>query len=244
MANQHLNPAQRPSQTKIVATVGPACGETEQLAALMRAGVDVFRINTAHGTRAEHETRLAAIREASQATEQIVAILVDLAGPKIRLGELHGGQLECHSGEQVRFIRGEESTVATDLTTTYDRLVDELEPGDRVMLADGTVALIVNEVDDQSATCHVHQGGVVRSRQGVNLPGVKLSVAALGEKDRDNALWAVQADVDYVSLSFVRTAAEMRQLESTHRRGWRAGSCRGQDGKTGGAGEPRQKSSR
>jgi pyruvate kinase len=181
---------------------------------LIRAGVDVFRVNTAHGTRQEHQRRVQDIREAERSAGSLVAILVDLAGPKIRLGELPGGQLECVAGERVRFVRGREPSRPNELTATYDRLIDELNAGDRVVLADGTVALVVEEVSRDSAVCRVVQSGLVRSRQGVNLPGVKLSVPALGEKDRDNAVWAARAGVDYISLSFVRTAEEIQQLKA------------------------------
>ncbi len=209
-----LQPPRRPSQTKIVATVGPACEKRDRLVELVRAGVDVFRINTAHGTREEHQRRVDDIGEAGREAGHVVAILVDLAGPKIRLGELPHEAFECVPGAAVRFVRGEVSSAPDELTTTYERLLDELEAGNRVMLADGTVALAVEQVEDDSATCRVVQGGRVRSRQGVNLPGVKLSVPALGEKDRDNAIWAARAGVDYISLSFVRTADEIRQLKA------------------------------
>ncbi len=201
-------------QTKIVATVGPACGDVEKLTELIRAGVDVFRVNTAHGGRAEHQRRVDEIREASRNAGRIVAILIDLAGPKIRLGELPGGSLECVTGQEVRFVRGEESQAANALTTTYEPLVDELQAGDQVVLADGTVQLRAETVDADSAVCRIVQGGLVRSRQGVNLPGVRLSVPTLGSQDRDNALWAIEVGADFVSLSFVRTADDVRQLNA------------------------------
>ncbi|MHC4400993.1 MAG: pyruvate kinase [Planctomycetota bacterium] len=214
MSQQPVEPSRRPSQTKIVATVGPACGGRDQLVELITAGVDVFRINTAHGDREEHQRRLDDVCAAGQEAGRVVAVLVDLAGPKIRLGELPDGQLECVAGEEVRFIRGESPSNRNDLTTTYEPLIDELSEGDRVVLADGTVALVVVEANEDAALCRVVQGGLVRSRQGVNLPGVKLTVPALGEKDRDNAVWAARAGADYVSLSFVRTADEIRQLKA------------------------------
>jgi pyruvate kinase len=202
----------RPSQTKIVATVGPACEGVEKLAALIEAGVDVFRVNTAHGDRQQHARWVEDIRAAGRRTGRVVAVLVDLAGPKIRLGELPGGQLELETGDAVRFVRGDEAGGPGRLTTTYDRLVDELEPGDRVVVADGMVALSVERIEDDAAVCRVAQGGLIRTRQGVNLPGVKLSVPTLGEQDRANAEWAAENGVDFIGLSFVRTAADLRQL--------------------------------
>ena len=214
MSEAKLPPTRRPSQTKIVATVGPACDKPERITELIQAGVDVFRVNTAHGSREEHERRVAVIRESSRQLGQPVAILVDLAGPKIRLGELPKGQLRCVAGEQVRFLRGETANTPGDLVTTYPTLIDELSAGDRVMLADGTVSLVVEEVDADAATCRIVQTGLIRSRQGVNLPGVKLSVPALGERDRDNAAWAARAGIDFIGLSFVRSANDIRQLKS------------------------------
>jgi pyruvate kinase len=204
----------RPSQTKIVATVGPASNGPEILADLIRTGVDVFRVNTAHGDRAEHQRRVRDIRTAANAVGQQVAILVDLAGPKMRLGELPNGKLACNAGDQLAFVRGDSTDTPGELTTTYEPLIDELRPGDRVMLADGTVALRVAEVTPDRAICRVIQSGLIRSRQGVNLPGVKLGVPALGEKDRDNARWAARNGIDFISLSFVRAADEIRQLQA------------------------------
>ncbi len=183
-------PAGRFSKTKIVATIGPACESLDRLKALIVAGVDVFRLNMAHGSCQEQEVRLAAVRQAMDETGQFVAVLADLAGPKIRLGELPGGQMDCHAGASVRFVRGTIARGPQELTTTYEPLVDELAVGDRVMLADGTVSLIVEQRGKDFAQCRVVQPGLIRSRQGVNLPGVKLSVPALGPIDRENALWA------------------------------------------------------
>ena len=252
----------RPSRTKIIATIGPATSSQEKLAALLGAGVDVFRLNMAHGGPAEQEAPLAAIRAAAESVGRPAAVLTDLAGPKIRLGEIPGGQLVCNAGDRVRFVRGgemkeqkregrrekrdddvgashpsppfEEAEKGTGpicrngppgashkldlspfpLTTTYEPLLDELAVGDRIMLADGTVSLTVEEVDTDGATCRVVQSGVVRSRQGVNLPGVKLSAKALDETDRRNAVWAAKNGIDFVGLSFVRKAEEVRELKA------------------------------
>lgn len=205
---------QRPSQTKIVATIGPASERVEVLVDLIRAGVDVFRINTAHGNRDEHDGRLAAVREASDRVGRPIGVLVDLAGPKMRLGELPGGQIRCAAGEQFRFIRGDTISKPDELTTTYEPLIDELAAGDRVMLADGTVSLLVEHAGADEAVCRVIQPGTVRSRQGVNLPGVKLSVPALAAIDRDNAAWAARSGVDFLGLSFVRSPDDIRDLKS------------------------------
>ena len=201
------------SRTKIVATIGPACASQGRLAELVAAGVDVFRINTAHGDRREHQARLDDVRAVSRRLGQPVALLVDLAGPKIRLGELPGGQLRCELGMPIRFVRGQAARGPSELTTTYEPLVDELSPGDRVMLADGMVSLVVQRRERDFAECRVAQPGLIRSRQGVNLPGVKLSAPSLSETDREHAIWAAQGGVDFLGLSFVRAAADVRQLK-------------------------------
>ncbi len=205
----------RPSQTKIVATIGPASSSVEQLASLLVAGVDVFRLNMAHGGPEQQSVRLSAIRAASEKVGRPVAVLADLAGPKIRLGEIPGDQLLCNAGEQICFVRP--SSLAANpsaLTVTYEPLLDELEPGDRILLADGIVSLTVETVTAEKAVCRVVQPGVVRSRQGVNLPGVKLSVAALSDVDRENAVWAAQNGIDFVGLSFVRKPEDIQQLKA------------------------------
>jgi pyruvate kinase len=210
----------RPARTKIVATLGPASSSPEQLTALIRAGVDVFRLNMAHAGPAEQEPRLAAIRAAAMEVGRPVAVLTDLAGPKMRLGEIPGGQLVCNPGDRLRFVRSSPPSPLSPLpsplalTTTYEPLLDELVKGDRVLLADGTVHLAVETVTPDYAECRVVQPGVIRSRQGVNLPGVKLSIQALSNVDHENAVWAARQGVDFVGLSFVRFADEVLKLKS------------------------------
>ncbi len=202
------------ASTKIVATVGPACDTVEKLAELIACGADIFRINTAHGNREQHEQTLANIRTASEQTGTHVGVLLDLSGPKLRLGQLLVDPFHCETGEQVTFIRGDESTEPNQFTSSYKRLIDELAVGDRVMLADGTVSLVVERIAGDSAVCRVTSGGLVRSRQGINLPGVKLSVSAMRPADVDNAIWGAKKGIDFISLSFVRTAEDVHSLKN------------------------------
>lgn len=201
------------ANTKIVATVGPACSTESQLAALARAGVDVFRINTAHGSLGEHAQTVQRIRHVSGLLKRPLAILVDLGGPKIRLGRLPGDAIECAEGAEFRFIRGVESNSPNDLVITYDRLIDELEVGNHVMLADGIVSMLIVEKTADYARAEVVQAGIIRSKQGVNLPGAKLSLAALTDVDRQCAAWASVIEADFVGLSFVRSAADILELK-------------------------------
>lgn len=206
-------PSIREACTKIVATVGPACNSREKIAELISAGVDIVRINTAHGSREQHQQVLRQIREASVDCNFPAGVLLDLAGPKIRLGTLVTDPLECSLGMKLSFVRGKHTDAEHELTSTYERLVDELEVGDRVLLADGTVSLRVESSDGHRAECVVTAAGSVRSRQGINLPGVKLSVSALLPQDIDNAIWAAANGIDLVSLSFVRSPEDVRQLK-------------------------------
>ena len=185
---------------------------------MVEAGVDVFRLNLAHGDRGQHEATVSRLEEVRSRSRPL-ALLVDLAGPKIRLGPLPEDPLICHDGDELQFVRGPQSHGPTQLTSSYDRLIDDLQKGDSVMLADGNVGMVVLEKNDERALCRVVHGGSLRSRQGINLPGVELSVPALTEYDRVCIDWVVQHSVDYVSLSFVRSAAEiheLRELLRTH----------------------------
>lgn len=200
-------------RTKIVATIGPASRDESAIRGLVDGGVDVFRLNMAHGSIDEHQETLDRIRRVSDEVGRPIGVLVDLAGPKIRLGELPGGVVDCVEGSELSFIRGTESDRLDQFVTSYPPLVDELAVGDSVMLADGTISLVVTEKKADEVRCRVIQGGVVRSRQGVNLPGVKLSVAAMSAADWQHAEWAAASAADFVSLSFVRSPVEVTLLK-------------------------------
>jgi pyruvate kinase len=185
----------------------------EKLVALIRAGVSVFRINTAHGTAEERDQKLSDVRAAGEQAGAPIGVLVDLAGPKIRLGELYSDPTTCEVGQEFHFVPGTKSASPNELTSTYPALVNELAVGDAVMLADGTVSLTVIGKNQREARCRVTGGGTIRSRQGINLPGTKLSVPSLTEADMSNALWAAKKEVDFVSLSFVRKAVDVLLLK-------------------------------
>lgn len=209
-----VEPLNTRARTKIVATVGPACGTVEKLVELLQAGVDVFRVNMAHGDRAAHERSVANIREAERIIDRPVAILADLAGPKMRLGKLVQDPFNCEAGQEFIFIRGDEATNEHELTSNYPLLIDELKVGDMVMLADGTVSMRVEAKQRDSVRCRVVQEGIIRSRQGINLPGAALSVPSMTEEDTNNALWAAKCGIDFVSLSFVRSPNEIHALKT------------------------------
>ena len=171
------------ARTKIVATIGPACGTPEKMAELIRLGVDVFRLNMAHGSRQQHQEMVDAINQARSMTGIDVGILVDLAGPKIRLGDLYGDALELRVGDEVTFVKTERPESSHQLTCTYKPLVDELSVGDSIMLADGLLRLSVIDKSNDLARCVVVDGGILRGRQGVNVPGTHLSAPAMDDDD-------------------------------------------------------------
>jgi pyruvate kinase len=201
------------ARTKTVATIGPASASPEMLAKLFQAGVDVVRLNMAHGTRTEHELALKHVRAASIETGIPVAILVDLAGPKIRLGQLFEEPLVLENDDVVKFVRGGNSHKREELTCGYETLIDEVAIGDEIVLADGMARLKSIHKTGDELHCIVVDGGRVRSRQGVNLPGTVLSIPSLGTVDIENAIWAAAQGANFVSISFVRNADEVKQLK-------------------------------
>lgn len=203
-------------KTRIIATVGPASESSEVLRKLIEAGVDVFRLNFAHGSHEWLEGILGRIRAISTEMKTPIGVLGDLSGPKIRLGELQVEELTCIEGETITFIReGQASSSPSELTCTYEKLIDDVNVGDRILLADGTVALSVASKSEhgQSVICTITEGGKIRSRQGVNLPGVALSTPSITEKDEADLKWALANELDFIGLSFVRSAADIKQLK-------------------------------
>ena len=201
-------------KSKIIATVGPACADKETLSDLVSAGVDVFRLNFAHGAHAWLAKIVACVREISEELERPVALLGDLSGPKIRLGTLPEEGLNLHQGQECEFVNEAVPGDPLKLTSTYPHLIADLREGERVLLADGTVAMRVIEITEKSARCRVEQPGLLRSKQGINLPGTTLSTPSLTEKDRSDLAWALEQGLDFVGFSFVRSADDILLLRS------------------------------
>ena len=195
--------------TKIVATVGPASRSPEMIQGLLDAGVDVFRINASHGAHGDHATAIRLIRELSSKCGRTPGILLDLQGPKIRLGDFEGGVATLEKGARftitVKPILGNAQIAAT----TYTSLPNDVIPGNRVLLADGAVALRALEVAEDSVVFEVTDGGTVKNRQGINLPGVRVSIPSMTEKDIADLEFGLKQHVDLVALSFVRGPADV-----------------------------------
>jgi pyruvate kinase len=198
--------------TKIVATLGPATDDPATLKQLRDAGVDVFRLNASHGTQAEHAARIEKVRALCKGNVCHPAILLDLQGPKIRLGELQGGQCVLQNGQN--FVITTEPLIGNcrRASTTYTGLAREVAQGDRVLIADGAIELRVLSTDGVQINTEVVNGGVIGSRKGINLPGVAVSIPSLTEKDLDDLEFGLAAGVDFVALSFVRTAEDVLLL--------------------------------
>jgi len=202
-------------RTKIVCTIGPASETREALEALIDAGMDVARLNFSHGTMEDHARRLSAVRAAAQARGKPVAALQDLCGPKIRTGPLPGGTLALAANQRVTLIEGnavvEEPWV---IPIMYEGLAEDVSLDDRILLDDGRVGLKVIAIEGGRVLCDVEEPGVLRDRVGVHLPSKRLRISALTEKDEKDLAFGLSIGVDYVALSFVRTAADVVQLRA------------------------------
>jgi pyruvate kinase len=200
-------------RTRIVATVGPASSAPEVLDALIRAGVNVFRLNLSHGDHADHRTNFERIRRA--AGVRPIAVLADLCGPKIRVGRFPGGQVELVPGEVVTVTTRPDAVGGPGLIPSqYEALARDVRPGDRILLDDGLLELRVESTDGVDVRCRVVTGGVLRDRKGMNLPGVPVSAPALTDKDRDDARFALELGVDFLALSFVRRPNDVTALKA------------------------------
>ncbi|MBW3627670.1 MAG: pyruvate kinase [Gemmatimonadetes bacterium] len=199
-------------RTKIVCTLGPASWEPAVIESLIEAGMDVARVNFSHGTLEQHAATIRSVRGASDRLGRPVAVLADLQGPKIRVGELPE-PLELSFDDVIVFAPEGENR-GSELPTTYPELASELAPGDSVLLADGLLELVVVEVMPPRVTMRVINGGPLSSHKGINLPGVNFSTPSLTEKDLVDLEFALAHDVDYVALSFVREAADVVDLQS------------------------------
>jgi pyruvate kinase len=197
-------------RTKIVATLGPATANASTIGALIQSGANVLRINASHGTPELRGEWIAAARRAADSIEMPVAVLLDLQGPRIRVGDLSNPR-ELTPGEQVVFAP-EEVARGDDLPTTYDGLAKDARIGSRILLNDGLLSVEVTGVEAPRVRGRVIDGGIVTAHKGMNLPGLQVSAPALTEKDEEDVKDAVRAGVDYVALSFVRRAEDIDQL--------------------------------
>lgn len=207
-----------PHKTKIVATMGPASQSPETIERMIRAGMDVARLNFSHGDFATHERAIANLRGAAAAAGRRVAILADLPGPKIRIGALAVEPIELVAGERITLATA--GDVAGDrkrVSVGFDRLPQVVKPGDTLFLNDGYIELEVAAVRGADVECIVNVGGELRSRKGLNLPGIDLGISAFTERDRECLTFALAHGVDVVSQSFVESAADIEAVRRAAR---------------------------
>ena len=199
-------------RSKIVCTLGPATSSEEKIRELIAAGMDVVRINCSHGTLDEHGERIATVRRVAQEFDKPVAILVDLQGPKIRLAQFANGSEILEVGQSFTITTREVTGDATIVGTTFKGLPGDCQVGDTLLVDDGNIKLRVTQVSETDVTTEVVVGGRVSDHKGLNLPGAAVSVPALSEKDQQDLRWAMTQPIDYVALSFVRTATDVQDV--------------------------------
>lgn len=200
-------------RTKIIATVGPASNSEKIIKKLIRSGVDVFRLNMSHGDHTEHNKTFRLIRKVSLEMHRHIPILMDLCGPKIRVGTFQSGQVTLKQGENViitcRKVVGDVSIIPSQ----YRNLYKDVKPSERILLDDGNLELFVKKIKEREIFCSVIHGGVLKNHKGVNLPDTTISVASLTAKDKKDVSLVIELGADFVALSFVRSAKELQILK-------------------------------
>jgi pyruvate kinase len=201
-------------RAKIVCTLGPASASPERIGELIEAGMNVARLNFSHGSHDDHARMLQVVRSEADKRGRAIAALLDLQGPKIRVGKFEKGQVELKPGAELT-ITTDTSVIGDDkrVSTTYSQLPMDVRPGDQILLDDGYLALAVTEVQDRDVKTIVVTGGTLKNNKGINLPGVEVSAPALSEKDRKDIGFALRYGVDYVALSFVRRPEDVLEAK-------------------------------
>ena len=202
------------NRTKIVATLGPASSKKEVLLAMIKAGVDVCRLNFSHGSQADHQQVIDVIREINKKYKTNVGILADLQGPKIRIGLVKDGGINLIGGHRIEITTNELVGDDKQIYITYQSFPKDVRAGEIILLDDGKIQMRVIETNNHdSVLCEVIYGGILTSRKGVNLPNTKVSIPSLTEEDLTNLEFALQNDVEWIGLSFVRSAEDIIELK-------------------------------
>ncbi|MFP8487757.1 pyruvate kinase [Gracilimonas sp. Q87] len=201
-------------RTKIVCTIGPSCNTQEKIEDLLLHGMNVARVNFSHGTHDDHAKVIKHIRKAAKKYKYSVPVLMDLQGPKIRVGQMKDGAQELKTGSTVRITAEDVEGTSDVIPIDYKGLIREAEKGNTILLDDGLLEFKVTSQLPDSLEAKVVVGGILKSRKGVNLPNVKISVPSMTEKDIDDLAFGIKQDVDIIALSFVRTAKDVRDIIS------------------------------
>ncbi len=205
----------RPRKTKVIATIGPACDSPEILRRMIEAGMNVARLNLSHGTLAEHKARLHRIREVSRELSANVAVMLDTKGTEIRTGLVRNGAVELVEGDPFVLTVKEEVGDHERVSISYKKLPAEIKLGSPILLDDGRLELRVVSLDSESIRCQVVRGGELGNNVGVNVPETSLSFARISEANREDLRFAAENDVDYVAVSFVRSAGDVLEVRRT-----------------------------
>ena len=202
------------THTKILATIGPSSATREQIEKLIDAGADAFRVNFSHGTHEEHKERIKIIRQLEKEKGRFISILADLQGPKLRVGEFKDGQALLKEGQI--FVLDLDKTPGDDkrVSLPHKEIFAALKAGDDLLVNDGYIVLHVTECDKKHAVTKVKVGGVISSHKGVNLPNTQLPISAITDKDREDLKFALKAGVDWIGMSFVQTADDVREAKA------------------------------
>jgi pyruvate kinase len=201
-------------RAKIVCTLGPASSTPEKIGELIEAGMDVVRLNFSHGSHEDHAKLIQNVRAEAERRGRAIAVLLDLQGPKIRVGRFEKGAVELQPGAEFA-ITTDTSVVGDEkrVSTTYAGLPGDVRPGDQILLDDGYLSLAVTEVIDKEVRTIVVAGGTLKNNKGINLPGVEVSAPALSDKDKADIAWGLRMSVDYVALSFVRRPEDVLEAK-------------------------------
>lgn len=202
------------TRTKIIATVGPASNSYDMLKALVQEGTDVFRLNFSHGKHEDHLKVIQTVRQINQDFNLNVALMQDLQGPKIRLGDVENGQVEIRQGDHIKLVCDSSVSTATRLSTVYTELAKDVKPGDAILIDDGKIELKVLSTDGhKEVDVIVIYGGTVKPRKGINLPDTFVSAPSLTDKDVEDLHFGLDNDVEWVALSFVRRAEDIHEIK-------------------------------
>ncbi|TVP83576.1 MAG: pyruvate kinase [Alkalicoccus sp.] len=206
-------------KTKIVCTIGPASESREKLSELIDAGMNVARLNFSHGDHEEHGARIKTIREAASEAGKTIALLLDTKGPEIRTQTLEGGEVELKKGSALRVSMKEVTGNKDIISVTYPDLINDVEPGAKLLLDDGLIELLVTDKADGELITEVLNNGTLKNKKGVNVPNVSVNLPGITEKDADDIVFGIEQDVDFIAASFVRRASdvlEIRELLENH----------------------------
>lgn len=204
----------RPRKTKVIATIGPACDRHEVLVQMIDAGMNVARLNFSHGTPDEHAERLERIRKASHETGAHVAVMVDTKGLEIRVGKFAGGEVDLVPGSIFTLYEDDRLGSVAGVSVSYVGLRDEVGAGDRVLLDDGALELIVVDSNTEGVRCRVARGGPLRDRKGIHLPDSELTHADQGPPNHADLIFAAEHDADYIAASFMQNAADVNRIRT------------------------------